>query len=435
LAELQSTAAFLQTHMTGGGQFPWPEELFRKIVDECDGWFPVEIRALPEGSVVYPHVPLWTITAKGEFSGLVTFLETLLSISTWYPCTVATLSRRCRDVIEAAFAKSVDEDGQGLLDSRLHDFGFRGCASLEQAIHGGVAHLINFRGTDTLPAAYHAQYALNNGNPVASSIPASEHSVMLGYDCDSSALEAIIEKFGGGPYSVVLDTWDYKKALEEDLALVAEKAKEAGGTLVIRPDSGDPTEMVLIALEAANKVFGFHTNSKGYRVLKNSAVIFGDGLSYATLGVILNAVMFAGWSAQNVAFGMGSHLLHRVHRDTMSFAVKVSHSIDPTGRIHRDMAKVPKTEKAKFSIPGRFYVCHCGSHPIVYPEESHSKSCDNMLKLVYDYGRPINRKAESFDEMRDRVAYEWSYLPKLANVISPELQTKIAVYKPPQGKS
>lgn len=81
------------------------------------------------------------ITTKDDFSPLVTFLETILDM-VWYPLTVATLSRRCRDLIEESFQKTVDDEDFWLLESRLHDFGFRGCATVEQAMIGGSAHLV-----------------------------------------------------------------------------------------------------------------------------------------------------------------------------------------------------------------------------------------------------------------------------------------------------
>ena len=71
---------------------------------------------------------------------------------------MATLSRRARDVIEAAFEESAEAGAAShLLPSRLHDFGFRGCCTVEQSVIGGAAHLLNFEGTDTLSAAYYVQ--------------------------------------------------------------------------------------------------------------------------------------------------------------------------------------------------------------------------------------------------------------------------------------
>lgn len=114
-----------------------------KFIKENDGYFPVKIESLPEGSVVYPHVPVYVITAEKEYSKLVTYLETILTM-VWYPSTVATLSRRCKEVIRAAFIETVDPENYFLLESRLHDFGFRGCTSNEQAVLGGTAHLVHF---------------------------------------------------------------------------------------------------------------------------------------------------------------------------------------------------------------------------------------------------------------------------------------------------
>ena len=120
---------------------------------EHNGYFPVKIESLAEGSVIYPHVPVYQITAKGKYSRLVTYLETLLTMI-WvrpppppppllqYPCTVATLSRRIRSVISEYFELSVDPSSYGLLNTRLHDFGFRGCTSVEQSVIGGISHLV-----------------------------------------------------------------------------------------------------------------------------------------------------------------------------------------------------------------------------------------------------------------------------------------------------
>ena len=79
-ADLVMAEQFFGTHNAGSTAFPFPRELFQRIIRENDGYFPVKIEALPEGSVVYPHVPVYQITAEGEYSRLVTFLETLLTM-------------------------------------------------------------------------------------------------------------------------------------------------------------------------------------------------------------------------------------------------------------------------------------------------------------------------------------------------------------------
>ena len=196
MEEVERCEKFYATHKAPfNSEYPWPAELFRSIVTECDGYFPIRVEALPEGTCVNSHVPVFQITAEGKYSGLITFMETLLC-QVWYPSTVATLSRRCRQIIEDAFAKSVDNDRSFLIPSRLHDFGFRGCTCAEQSVIGGCAHLLNFEGSDTMSAAYYAQFYLNGGKAVASSIPATEHSVMMSWETEKEAIENMIDLAG-----------------------------------------------------------------------------------------------------------------------------------------------------------------------------------------------------------------------------------------------
>jgi len=95
--------------------------------------------------------------------------------------------------------------------------------------------------------------------------------------------------------------------------------------MVLRPDSGKPVDVVLEALKAAETVFGCDTNSKGFKVIKGAGVIQGDGIDPKVISEILNRILEEGYSAQNLAFGMGGNLLQNVNRDTMSFATKLNH--------------------------------------------------------------------------------------------------------------
>ncbi|ORX90887.1 hypothetical protein K493DRAFT_409623 [Basidiobolus meristosporus CBS 931.73] len=388
LEELEKADKFFSTHNAGFTPFPFPKDLFQKFIQENNGHFPVKIEALPEGSVCYKRTPVYQITAVEEYSRLVTFLETILTM-VWYPSTVATLSRRVKDLIEKAYEKTVDEDSYWTLNSRLHDFGFRACTSIEQSVLGGTAHLLNFEGTDTLSAAYYAQFMLNGGNPVGSSIPATEHSVMTSFKTEQEAMKHMINTFGTGVYACVMDSYDYAYALNEVLPSVAQAKLEKGGFLVIRPDSGDQIEAVMMGLRAADKVFGSTVNKKGYKVLNNCGVIQGDGLSYELIKKILVEVEKSGFSAQSVAFGMGGGLLQKVNRDTMSFATKLCHIVYADGT-ERDVMKVPKTDGSKTSLPGELEVrLNDEKIPMVYPINEGPKAHPNALQVVYDNG-PIH---------------------------------------------
>lgn len=176
LEDLEQAGAFYATHCALGTHLEWPKDLFTRVVTHYGGYFPLKLEVLKEGTCTNARVPVYQITTKDEFAPLCTFFETVLT-HVWYASTVATLSRRARDVIEDAFATGAEGGVDSpLLPSRLHDFGMRGCTTGEQSIIGGCAHLLNFEGTDTMPAAFHAQFHLNGGRPVGFSIPASVRS-------------------------------------------------------------------------------------------------------------------------------------------------------------------------------------------------------------------------------------------------------------------
>ncbi|KAF9930700.1 hypothetical protein FBU30_000161 [Linnemannia zychae] len=458
MQDVEQAEVFFSTHNAGFTSFPFPKDLFVKIVKDHDGYFPIKIEALPEGTAIHAHVPVYQIIAEGEMSRLVTFLETLLTMI-WYPTAVATLSRRSRDLIQNAYNKSVDPEEFWSLESRLHDFGFRGCTSLEQSVIGGSAHLLNFTGSDTMSAAFYAQFQLNGGKPVGNSIPASEHSVVTSFPTEKESMEAMINTFGEGVFACVMDSYDYKKALDSVLPEVASLKLEKGGFLVLRPDSGDIVDAVLMGLRAGEKTFGCDVNKKGFKVIRGCGVIQGDGVTYESLARILDAVLAAGYAAQNCAFGMGGGLLQKLNRDTMSFATKLNHVVYLDGT-KRDVMKRPKSDLDKISLPGILDVIRNEQGiPMVYPRADDAiPHKDNILQVVYDHGKvplsvtgtksPLfassiqnnNESAEMdkilsspeslhqwpmFDELKDRLAREWEVLPKHFDPISQELKDKI----------
>ena len=174
----------------------------------------------------------------------------------------------------------------------------------------------------------------------------------------------------------VLDTHDYGRALERIIPAIAPAQAARGGHFVLRPDSGDPTVSVLAALEAAGRVYGATVNAKGFRVIKGASVIQGDGVTPTTLTAMLAAILAAGWSAENVAFGMGGGLLQKVNRDSLAFATKLFRVSHPplekdaaTGRWRAvpgvpphpfDVMKSPVGEEGKLSLPGALAVVERG---------------------------------------------------------------------------
>jgi len=431
-ADVQAAEQFYATFNAGNTNHPFPRDLFLKFVRENQGWFPVRVQGLRDGTVCYVHTPQLVFTTTGEYARLVTWLETVGLQTIWYMSTVATLSRLVVQSIQDAFDASVDDSARWKLRSRFHDFGFRGCTSTEQAIMGGAAHLLNSDGTDTCAAAWYAQYWCNGGKPVGSSIPATEHSVMTSHERELDGVRFIVGKFAHGVFATVADSYDYTRFLNEILPQIAQDVKSAGGFHVVRPDSGDPTACVLEGLRALENAYGTTTNAKGYRVINGAGIIQGDGIDRHNVRTILKAVMDAGYSAENVAFGMGAGLLQKVNRDTLGYAMKLSYVEQLDGR-ERHIMKLPKTDMRKASLPGLFHVQRdwfdkeTGVHvPRVYPAETTAAHAGpNLLETVWDCG-PVGYEFDSFDEVRNRVDTEWNGLPPslAGGAISDPMTTK-----------
>jgi len=440
-ADIERGLQFISTHLPGCSLETDGISSCFKSFKENGGYYPVKIEVMPEGSVVRPHIPVYKITARSEagkdYSRLVTYLETMLTMI-WYPSTVATLSRITKELIYDAYVQSVDTANFGSLDSRLHDFGFRGCTCLEQSVIGGSAHLLSFIGSDTMSACYHVQYHLNKGVARGVSIPATEHSVMTSWQDEEAAVRNLLARFPDSKFiACVMDSYDYKAALEQILPIVAEvfkedsKAKRKDRTFVIRPDSGDPVQQVIDGLKAAEHAFGVELNSKGFKVLKNCAVIQGDGIDYDIIGKILRATMKAGFSAENVAFGMGAGLLQKVNRDTMQFATKLSYiRYNDTANSYKLVMKKTKDDRAKWSLPGKSVVMRRlysssdvgqvhGPHIVCTEDQSVELSNRGYVPsmiTVYDCGRDLTEKdlndqtafyTETHDQVRERMEKEW----------------------------
>ncbi|CAG8575713.1 5260_t:CDS:10 [Cetraspora pellucida] len=389
LQDIELAEEFYETHNFNYTSFPFPKDLFLKFIEENDGYFPIKIEALPEGTSCHVHTPVYQIIAEKEYAPLVTFMETLMTM-TWYPSTVATLSRRARDIIEQAYFDTV-----------------------------------NFTKSATMSASYYVQFKLNNRKPVGTAVPSTEHSVMTAHKSEKDAILHTIRRFGSGVYACVMDSFDYANALNNILPSVAAQKLEKGGVMILRPDSGDPIEVVLMALRAADKVFGSYTNKKGYKILRGCSVVQGDAVTFESMKNILNAVKEAGYSVQNITIGMGAGLLQKVNRDTMSFATKLCHITYADGT-QRDIMKAPKTGSSKTSLPGEFVVKK-NEHgvPIVYPKEACAENDpENLLRVVYDHGKIS--EWDDFDTIRKRVAKEWPLLPRTYDNISPELKLKIS---------
>jgi nicotinamide phosphoribosyltransferase len=325
------------------------EEGWRYILEEYNGHLPIVIEAAPEGTVITTgNVMMAVENTDPKCFWLTNFLETLL-VQAWYPSTTATISREMKKIINDALQISGTPAD---IAFKLHDFGCRGVSSMESAGIGGFGHLVNFMGTDTVPALVLAREYY--GEDMAGfSIPAAEHSTITswGRDGEIDAYRNMLAQFPMGLVAVVSDSYDIFNACAIWGDTLYDEVMGRDGTLVVRPDSGDPVFIVPAVLDELGKYFPVTVNDAGLKVLDSHVrVIQGDGITRDSLNGIIRSILASGWSLDNVAFGSGGGLLQSCNRDTQMFAFKCSHAIICGENV--DVFKDPKTASWKKSKRG-----------------------------------------------------------------------------------
>jgi nicotinamide phosphoribosyltransferase len=358
---------------------PFNRAGWQHILDKHQGFLPIVIRAVPEGTIVPVKNVLATIeNTDPECYWLTTWLETALLRAVWYGTTVATQSKMIKNLITNYLEKSGDPT---TIDFKLHDFGARGVSSMESAGIGSAAHLVNFMGTDTITGVLFAREYYNAGI-AGFSIPAAEHSTITswGRAGEVKAYSNMVTQFGkpGALLAVVSDSYDiYEACRMWSTGDLKQQVVDSGATVVIRPDSGDPVEVLPKMMRILGEGFGYTTNAKGYKVLNNVRLLWGDGINQLSVRSILGVVVdLNGWSIDNLAFGMGGALLQQLDRDTQQFAMKCS-AAEINGE-WVDVFKDPITDSGKVSKKGRVTLWTNGTGEFV--------SSVDMPKQWADYG-------------------------------------------------
>lgn len=378
---------------------PFNREGWEYILYHHEGYLPVEIKAVPEGTVVPVHNVLASIeNTDPKCYWLTSFLETALLRAVWYPTTVATNSREIKKVILDALERTGTPAD---IDFKLHDFGARGVSSLESAGIGGAAHLVNFMGTDTVEALLFAR-RYYNADMAGFSVPAMEHSTVTswGRENEVASYRNMVKKNGkpGGIVSAVSDSYDIFEACKLWGTELKQDVIDSGATLVVRPDSGHPATVVLECLEILAEYFGYTMNDKGYHVLNNVRVLQGDGVNIDSIKEILDTIIDAGFSADNVVFGQGGALLQIVNRDDQKFAMKCS-----AARVNGkwvDVYKDPITDPGKQSKKGRLALVTNGEDWNTIRVGELPDNAQDELQVVFIDGVPA--KQQTFDQIRER---------------------------------
>lgn len=383
---------------------PFNEEGWNYILKNHNGYMPVKIDAVKEGTIIPTRNILLSITnTDPKCFWITSYLETALLRAIWYPTTVATNSRACKKVISKYLLETGSPDQ---IDFKLNDFGFRGVSSYESAMLGGMAHLVNFKGTDTI-AGIQGAMKYYDSSVCGYSIPAMEHSTVTswGEGNEVESFSNMLDNYAkpGALVACVSDSYNIYNACEKIWGeQLREKVISSGATVVVRPDSGNPSEVVVKCLQLLDSKFGHTVNDKGFKVLNYVRVIQGDGVNEYSIGEVLEATKKHGYSADNIAFGMGGELLQKLDRDTLKFAMKAS-AVRVNGE-WRDVFKNPITDPGKVSKKGLLKLIKIDNEyeTVQYDEYP----CDqNELRTVFENGKilisddfdTIKKRAEGYD--------------------------------------
>jgi nicotinamide phosphoribosyltransferase len=400
------------------------------------GYLPLRFKSLPEGTLVPFKVPSFTVeNTKPEFYWLVNYIETAMSASVWHPSTSATTAHYFRELLDDWATKTTGST-EGV-QWQGHDFSFRGMSNIEAAAASGAGHALSFTGSDNLHVVgfVNENYPGENGL-IVGSVPATEHSVMSagvteaprdenGKIDEIGTYERLLDLYPTGIVSVVSDTYDLWAVITDVLPRLKDKILARDGKLVIRPDSGDPVDILTGRMELEERseveeqgldikpewkgviellweVFGGTVNDLGYKVLDpHIGTIYGDSITYERADEISERLAEKGFASTNVVFGIGSYTYQYVTRDTFSSAVKATWvEIDGKGY---DIFKDPITDSGtKKSARGRLSVVNKDGELILFDREIGADLEDhpsNLLKTVWEDGKFV--RTQTYQEIRN----------------------------------
>lgn len=390
-------------------------------------YLPIRFSQVPEGTLVPIGVPSVIIESTHEdFAWLVNYLESDLSAGIWHPSTVATIAWDLRRIFEKAAA----ETGGAIeaVDFQVHDFSYRGQVNREAAMSSGAAHLTSFFGSDGVPAVPWVNYYYPGDNGlIAASVPATEHSVMCagGKEEEIETFRRLLKQFPTGILSVVSDTWDFFKVLTEILPELKDEIMARDGKLVIRPDSGDPAD-IICGLNTNNEIawagngptgdepevkgaiellwdtFGGTVNEKGFKELDSHiGLIYGDGMFPARIRDINSRLKVKGFASTVWVAGIGSYAYQMVTRDTFGSAVKAT--LVRIKGVFKDIFKDPKTDDGtKKSATGRLAVGNMADGKLfLIQKATEEEFARSVIQPVWENGKFL--KKYSFADVRANV--------------------------------
>jgi len=402
-------------------------ELWMGVLNEHDGYLPVEIEAVPEGTVVpAKNVLVQLVNTDPKYWWVTSFFETCLLRAVWYPTTIGTVSWLAKQIIRESLEHT--SDNPQVLRHMLHDFGARGVSSMESAALGGMAHLVNFSQSDTVPGILAAKRYYNAGH-VSNSGPNSEHAGFCawGRENETAALRHMLDTYRDNGVALLLtDTYDHEHCVKHIIGReLKSDIENFPGLVGIRPDSGDVVEVTADTTEWLMDAFGYVTNSKGFKVLPPYVrVVQGDGVHLHVLPKILVELERRGISAENAIYGMGGGLLQHHNRDTMNFGQKASAAC--VNGEWRDIYKSPTGAGFKVSKKGRLALKREGDTYVTVQRDSIAPE-ENELIPVFRNGKLL--KKWDFTEVIERSErdYPESYYREAVQTLRAARSSRVAM--------
>jgi nicotinamide phosphoribosyltransferase len=388
-------------------------------------------------------VPVLTIyNTHPDFFWVTNYLETIISNLLWKPMTSATIAYQYRKVL-TKWQEKTDAEKSWFIDWQGHDFSMRGMDSIAATISSGLGHATSFMGSDSLPVIHGARKFYGEEGPVVGSVNATEHSVMCagGADDEVGTFKRLLETYPTGILSVVSDTWDLWKVCTEHVVTLKEEILSRDGKLVIRPDSGDPVDILCginsrvlwTDSDSASKtsehpsykgviellwdVFGGTINEQGYKVLDSHiGAIYGDSITIDRADEICRRLEAKGFASTNVVLGIGSFTYQYNTRDTFGFAMKATYieleevnyqtpeSVEPEITIvGREIFKDPITDDGtKKSATGLLWVDkNTDGEYVLFDKVTWEGEGRGFLQTIYNDGKFYNET--TLTEIRNRL--------------------------------
>lgn len=396
------------------------------------GYLPIIVKGIQEGKITKEKIPILTIyNTNPDFFWLPNFLETLISSLLWKPLHSASIAYAYRKIVKS-YAEKTDKSNLDFVDFQCHDFSFRGMQHPDSAISSGLGFLTSFKGTDTIPVLQASKHYYNSEN-IGFSVPASEHAVVTAYGKvdELEAFKRIMDQYPTGIVSMVSDSFDLWKVCTEFVTILKDKILSRDGKLVIRPDSGDPVDIIcglntspnIVSSEQAShpsykgviellwEVFGGTVNEQGYKVLDpHIGAIYGDSITITRAEEICKRLVEKGFASTNIVFGVGSYSMGYATRDSQGSAVKATYvEIEGVGR---EIFKDPITDDGtKKSATGLLKVVetftndsygklHHSGYQLV-DKVSWEEEETGALETIYEDGKFV--KTVTLDEIRAKL--------------------------------